>query len=124
MDKKAAASKIVPGILIFCGIPILLYVTGIGCPIKFWTGVSCPGCGMTRAWLAALSGRVPGMHAKPHGATAAGAPGDVQDWPKVVAAARKAGVKWFVVECEKRKGTYDDVAASAAYLKPLLGGGL
>ena len=76
------------------------------------------------AWLAALSGRVPGMHAKPHGATAAGAPGDVQDWPKVVAAARKAGVKWFVVECEKRKGTYDDVAASAAYLKPLLGGGL
>lgn len=58
MDKKAAASKIVPGILIFCGIPILLYVTGIGCPIKFWTGVSCPGCGMTRAWLAALSGHL------------------------------------------------------------------
>ena len=72
------------------------------------------------AWIAALSGRVPGMHAKPHGATAAGAPGDVQDWPKVVDAARKAGVKWFVVECEKRKDTYDDVAASAAYLKPLL----
>ena len=40
---------------------------------------------------------------------------------KIVAAARKAGVKWFVVECEKRKNTYDDVAASAAYLKPLLG---
>ena len=69
------------------------------------------------AWIAALSGRVPGMHAKPHGATAAGAPGDVQDWPKIVAAARKAGVKWFVVECEKRKDTYDDVSASAAHLK-------
>ena len=25
-------------------------VTGIGCPIKYTTGVSCPGCGMTRAW--------------------------------------------------------------------------
>lgn len=24
-------------------------VSGIGCPIKFLTGVSCPGCGMTRA---------------------------------------------------------------------------
>ena len=57
MDKKVA-SKLVPGILIFCAIPILLYVTGIGCPIKFWTGVSCPGCGMTRAWLAAISGRL------------------------------------------------------------------
>ena len=70
-------------------------------------------------WIAALSGRIPGLHAKPYGATAAGAPGDRQDWPKVVAAARKAGVKWFVVECEKRKDTYADVEASAAYLKPL-----
>lgn len=33
---------------------LTLYVTGIGCPIKFATGISCPGCGMTRAWLAAL----------------------------------------------------------------------
>ena len=73
-------------------------------------------------WIAALSGRVPGIHAKPHGATCAGAPGDRQDWPKIVSASRKAGVKWFVVECEKRKDTYDDVAASAAYFKLLLQG--
>ncbi|MBR3318571.1 MAG: DUF2752 domain-containing protein [Atopobiaceae bacterium] len=26
-----------------------------GCPIKFWTGISCPGCGMTRAWISALT---------------------------------------------------------------------
>ena len=71
-------------------------------------------------WVTDLSGRIPGMHAKPHGATAAGAAGDVQDWPKIISAARKAGVKWFVVECEKRKDTYDDVAASAAYFKPIL----
>lgn len=24
------------------------------CPILFLTGVSCPGCGMTRAWISAL----------------------------------------------------------------------
>lgn len=34
---------------------VLLYtffdVVGIGCPIKFLTGVSCAGCGMTRAWI-------------------------------------------------------------------------
>jgi len=26
------------------------WITGIGCPIKFLTGISCAGCGMTRAW--------------------------------------------------------------------------
>jgi hypothetical protein len=28
---------------------LLLNLFGIGCPIKFLTGISCPGCGMTRA---------------------------------------------------------------------------
>ena len=32
----------------------VLAALGIGCPIKFITGISCPGCGMTRAWLEAL----------------------------------------------------------------------
>ena len=27
---------------------------GIGCPIKYATGISCIGCGMTRAWLSLL----------------------------------------------------------------------
>lgn len=27
----------------------------IGCPIKFATGLSCPGCGLSRAWFAALT---------------------------------------------------------------------
>lgn len=34
---------------------VLLYtfldMVGIGCPIKFLTGISCAGCGMTRAWI-------------------------------------------------------------------------
>ena len=33
-----------------------LHFAGFGCPIKAVTGVSCAGCGMTRAWLSALSG--------------------------------------------------------------------
>jgi len=33
---------------------LILQLLGITCPIKFVTGVSCPGCGMTRAWLSLL----------------------------------------------------------------------
>ena len=29
---------------------------GIGCPIKFVTGISCAGCGMSRAWISVLRG--------------------------------------------------------------------
>ena len=34
----------------------LLNLVGIYCPIRFLTGISCPGCGMTRAWLSVLHG--------------------------------------------------------------------
>ena len=33
----------------------ILWILAIGCPIKFMTGLSCPGCGMSRAWLAAAT---------------------------------------------------------------------
>lgn len=39
------------GIFLYC---VILHFFGITCPIKALTGVSCMGCGMTRAWLAAL----------------------------------------------------------------------
>lgn len=32
----------------------LLQSAGITCPFLFLSGISCPGCGMTRAWLALL----------------------------------------------------------------------
>ena len=33
---------------------VVFHFAGIGCPIKFVTGISCLGCGMTRAWLSLL----------------------------------------------------------------------
>ncbi len=33
----------------------LLFITGIGCPIKFFTGISCAGCGMSRALYCMLT---------------------------------------------------------------------
>ena len=35
---------------------LLLELLGVTCPIKFLTGVSCAGCGMSRAWLALVRG--------------------------------------------------------------------
>ena len=32
----------------------VMFAVGIGCPIKFFSGISCAGCGMTRACLSAL----------------------------------------------------------------------
>lgn len=33
---------------------IIIEMLGVTCPIRFLTGISCPGCGMSRAWLAVL----------------------------------------------------------------------
>lgn len=32
----------------------VIELLGVTCPIRFLTGISCPGCGMSRAWLAVL----------------------------------------------------------------------
>lgn len=33
---------------------LFFYITGVGCPIQYITGISCAGCGMTRAWMCVL----------------------------------------------------------------------
>lgn len=38
-------------ILVFILICVLMQICGITCPILYLTGVSCAGCGMTRAWI-------------------------------------------------------------------------
>jgi hypothetical protein len=32
----------------------VMELVGITCPIRFFTGISCAGCGMSRAWIALL----------------------------------------------------------------------
>lgn len=41
-------------ILVIAAFYIVIELAGITCPIRFITGVSCAGCGMSRAWLALL----------------------------------------------------------------------
>jgi len=41
-------------ILSIAAVYAVMRLFGITCPIKFITGISCPGCGMTRACLSAL----------------------------------------------------------------------
>ena len=44
---------LIPALIVYC---LIMHFTGIHCPIKFLTGVSCGGCGMTRAYVALLKG--------------------------------------------------------------------
>ena len=54
MQKKNSNNFVVLlAIAAFYGV---LHLLGITCPIRFFTGISCPGCGMTRAWLSLLRG--------------------------------------------------------------------
>lgn len=55
LQKYRKASKLAKDIAFFLVILVFLSLSGIGCPIKSLIGISCPGCGMTRAWLAALT---------------------------------------------------------------------
>lgn len=54
MKKKFFGKDWVLAAFAVVGFYLLLAASGIGCPIKFVTGISCAGCGMTRAWLALL----------------------------------------------------------------------
>ena len=36
----------------------IIELLGVTCPIKYLTGISCAGCGMSRAWLSVLHGDI------------------------------------------------------------------
>lgn len=46
--EKIETVLVLAGIAIFTGF--------VGCPIKTMTGIPCPACGMTRAWIHMLTG--------------------------------------------------------------------
>ena len=66
-----------------------------------------------------LAGRVPSIHAKPGGGNSVGGEGDANDWKAIFSAAAASGTKWAIVECETRRNTFEDVEASASFLKGL-----
>ena len=51
--KKKLKAYIAP-IRAVAGLYAVMEAVGITCPIKFLTGISCMGCGMSRAWMAVL----------------------------------------------------------------------
>lgn len=46
--------EILPAVCVVAALYLIMELAGITCPIKFVTGISCAGCGMSRAWLALL----------------------------------------------------------------------
>ena len=52
-EKKHENQKeLITSIAVVVILYIILESIGITCPIKFITGISCAGCGMSRAWIA------------------------------------------------------------------------
>lgn len=54
-DSKRGLLQLVAAIVIYCGI---MWIWKLPCPIRWLTGISCAGCGMTRAWLCVCSGQL------------------------------------------------------------------
>ena len=55
-SEKFKKFRTLPVLILIAAFYILLHLLGVNCPIRFLTGVSCPGCGMTRAWISVLRG--------------------------------------------------------------------
>lgn len=62
MKKKIGSDTV--SWLIAVGVTVIIFavmiVWGLPCPIKYVTGISCAGCGMTRAVLSAIGGEFSG----------------------------------------------------------------
>ena len=54
--KYKKVSKLEILVYIVIGVMVILGIKIFGCPIKFMTGISCPGCGMTRACISVFKG--------------------------------------------------------------------
>jgi len=54
LKKKKDIYNVLGAVIAVTVLYLIFHITGIGCPIHFLTGISCPGCGMTRAVFALL----------------------------------------------------------------------
>ena len=43
---------------VLVAIMCVIFIRFLGCPIRFFTGISCPGCGMTRACMSFIKGDI------------------------------------------------------------------
>ena len=85
------------------------------------------GGGDPAAWIEKLSGRVPVLHLKDYGFGKDDKPFFAEighgnlDWPRILAAAAKAGTEWLVVEQDSCPGDpFVSIAKSYEYLKSQL----
>lgn len=46
-------------LLLFGAVTLVIARTEIGCVFRYFLGVPCPGCGMSRAWISLFSGDIP-----------------------------------------------------------------
>lgn len=50
--------RFIKNLLVLFILIAIFYILDIGCIFKKLSGLSCPGCGMTRAWLSFLKGDI------------------------------------------------------------------
>lgn len=53
-SNKNKKRDIILMVVAIAGLYTAFHFLKIGCPIKYFTGISCAGCGMSRAWLSVL----------------------------------------------------------------------
>lgn len=53
-EKRKNRLQALAAVMAVAGLYALMQLRGITCPIKYVTGISCAGCGMTRAYLSLL----------------------------------------------------------------------
>lgn len=52
--RKSHRIEVITSVAAVAVLYVILESFGVTCPIKYITGISCAGCGMSRAWIAIL----------------------------------------------------------------------